>query len=384
MPSPLYLCRLDPSLVAKDLVTQWHDAVWSAKRPLLVLPPSVDTDMFAASCALGHALRNTGKDVTILCPRPMSAHAQFLIGALEVTSSLEETKSYTCIFPPELRVLDAMHELFAEGGGSVTLKLAPDTSPQLLSSLTFSSTLPSFDRVIAMGAQDLSEIAPLFGDAHALLSHVPLVSFSWQPSTEHFGRWNVFYEQAKTLCEVVTLFLQETAIESVKDHVATCALTGIIAKTKHFRTDLVTPHMLNVSADLVAAGAERLKIIEELYRTRSVDTLRLWGTACARLQEISSGVLFSELTQDDFLRTHTSPDVLLDIAQEVLQSSEKTQEIIFFFPQDGLLHARVVAKLPRDARTFIGALRTEGTKDAALHIFGKDISSLQVLQNLKP
>lgn len=370
--------------MAKDLLTQWHDAVWSAKRPLLVLPPSVDTDIFAAACALGHALRNTGKEVLILCPRPMSAHARFLIGALNVTSSLADAKTYTCVLPKEMNVERVAHELFAEGGGTITLHVAPGTSTTVFPSLTFSPALPSFDRIITMGAQDLSEIAPLFGEAHELLSQTPLVTFSWQPSTEHFGRWNVVYEQANTVSEVVTLFLKETATENLKDHVATCALAGIIAKTKHFRTDLVTPSLLSVSADLVAAGAERLRIIEELYRTRSVDTLRLWGAACARLQELSPGLLYSELTQDDFLRTHTSPDALTDIAQEVLQSSEKTQEIVFFYPHEGLLCARVVAKRPRDARTFMGALRTEGTKEAALHIFGKDISVRQVIENLTP
>lgn len=369
--------------MAKDLLTQWSDAVWGAERPLFVLSPSVDTDAFASACALGHALRNTGKEVTILCPRPMSAHAQFLIGSLEVRTALEEVKTYTCEIPAAFPVERVESELLREGGGTVTLRLAPGASLTALPSLAFSPTLPSFDRIITMGAHDLSEIAPLFGEMYDLLSQTPIVTFSWHPSSEQFGRWNVVYEQASTLCEVVAAFLHESAPESLRDHVATCALAGIIAKTKHFRTDLVTPHMLNACADLVAAGAERLKIIEELYRTRSVDTLRLWGTACARLQEVLPGVLFSELLADDFVRTQTSPDALHDVAQEVLQSSEKTQEIIFFFPQDGILHARVVAKRPRDARTFMGALRTEGTKESALHIFGKDISLQQVLENIR-
>lgn len=359
---------------------QWNDAVWSAKRPLLVLPPSVDTDMFAAACALGHALRATGSDVTILCPRAMSGHAQFLTGTLSVTQTLEDTKRFTCTLPGDVRIDRVESNVLAAGGGTITLHLAPGSSP--LPFLTLAPALPDFDRIVTLGAQDLSEIAPLFGDAHALLAQVPLVTFSWQPSSEAFGRWNVLFEQARTLSEVVACFLKESAPASLKDHVATCALAGIVARTKHFRTDLVTPHMLNVSADLVAAGAERTKIIEELYRTRSVATLRLWGTACARLQEIAPGVLFSELTEDDFLRSHTTPDVLFDIAQEVLQSSDATRKVIFFSVHDGLLHARVAAKRPDDARLFMGALRTEGTKEAALHIFGKDISSHQVLDSL--
>lgn len=381
--SPLYLSPLHLNLVAKDLLTQWNDAVWGAERPLLVLPPSVDTDIFASACALGHALRNAGKAVTILCPRSMSAHAQFLIGTLDVKTTLDETKTYTCVLPKEIKISEVRSELLREGGGTVTLCLAPDTSPAAPPSLSFSPTLPSFDRIVSLGAHDLAEISPLFGEAYDLLSQTPMVTFSWHPSCEHFGRWNVVYEQASTLSEVVAAFLQESSPEILRDHIATCALAGIIAKTKHFRTDLVTPYMLHVSANLVASGAERMKIIEELFRTRSLETLRLWGSACARLEEVLPGVLFSELNAEDFARTRTSPEILQDVAQEVLHSSEKTLSVLFFYVTEGVLHAQVAAKRPHDARAFMGALRTEGTKDVALHVFGKDTSLRETLEHLK-
>ncbi len=388
-----YLYPLTKFPVAKDLLTQWHEAVWSAERPLFVLPAGVDTDMFASACALGHALQAAGKSVSILCPRTMSTHADFLTGNLPVTKTLEETKTYQCNIPSHISVKNITHEIYRDGGGIITLHLdapIPEMQtitygqtnvslPASLAPLTFSHTLPSFDRIITFGAKDLSEIAPLFGDMHELIMRIPIVSITWQPSSESFGRWNISYEQATTLSEVVSSFLHDTSPESVKDDVATCLLAGIIAKTKHFRSDAVTPAMLTMAANLVAAGANRLQIIEELYRTRSVDSLRLWGAACARLQEIVPGVLFSELTEDDFLRTHTSPDALPDIAQEVLQSSEQTKKIIFFFTQKDLLQAYVVAKRPLDARVFMGALRTEGTRETAQHTFTTETKVADIL-----
>lgn len=375
--------------MAKDLLIQWGEAVWGAKRPLLVLPASVDTDMFAAACALGHALSSAGSQVTILCPRAMSAHAQFLIGHLFVTTSLEETKTYQCVIPENIQVERVSHELLKEGGGTITLHLAHGTmsggagvGAQNFAPLQIIPTVPAFDRIITLGAEDLAEVAPLFGESHHLPTKTPIATIAWRPSSETFGRWNVVYEQATTLSEAVASLLRETSPLSVKDHVATCLLAGIIAKTKHFRSELVTPSMLNMSADLVAAGADRLKIIEELYRTRTVDSLKLWGAACARLQEIVPGVLFSELTEDDFLRTHTSSDALPDIAQEILQSSDATQEIIFFSQEKGTLHAYIAAKKPLDARTFIGALRTEGTREAAHHTFKQETKVQDVLLNI--
>lgn len=367
--------------MAKDLLTQWNDAVWNAKRPLFVLPPHVDTDMFAGACALGHALHNAGKIVTILCPRVMSSHAQFLVHNLSVIQTLEEAKTYHCTIPSDVQIEEITHEFFHTGGGTVTVHTAPHQ--KMPETITFSPALPDFDRIITLGAQDLGEVAPLFGELHALLLNVPITTFAWQPSAEAFGRWNIVPEQATTLCEAIIYFLQETAPESIKDHIATCALAGIIAKTKHFRSELVTPHMLNLAADLVKGGADRMKILEELYRNRSVDALKLWGAACARLQEISPGILFSELSQDDFVRTHSSPEALQDIAQEVLQSNGHMQKVLFFYPERETLCASVVAKRPHDARDFIGALRAEGTREAAHHVFTQGTTVQDVLLIMK-
>lgn len=373
--------------MVKDLSTQKHEALWNAQRPLFVLPTHVDTDMFAAACALGHALQKTGAVVTILCPRAMSDHAQFLIHDLCVVTSLEETTSYECIIPPELILEHVSYEIFKTGGGKIIFQLPkgmPGSSASIPPSFAITPAPPVFDRIVTLGAQDLAEIAPLFGEMHSLLLHVPIATLNWQPGSEAFGRWNMVYEQATVLSEVASLYLQETAPESITEHVATCLLAGIIAKTKHFRSELVTPHVLDLSANLVRAGADRLTIIEALYRTKTVNNLRLWGAACARLQEITPGVLFSELTTEDFLRTQSVSQDLLDIAVEVLQSSDQTKKILFFYPEKNTLCAYVVAKHPLDARDFMGALRTEGTRESAHHVFAQNETITHILSSLRP
>ena len=110
---------------------------------------------------------------------------------------------------------------------------------------------------------------------------------------------------------------------------ATTLLTGIIAKTHSFKTEQVKPTTLNVASKLVSLGGERDSIVDHLYRTRSVATLKLWGQALAHLQTIPSiGLVYTAITRDDFVRSGASEDDLYDIVEELIANSPEAKLVL--------------------------------------------------------
>lgn len=61
-------------------------------------------------------------------------------------------------------------------------------------------------------------------------------------------------------------------------------LTGIVTDTRSFSTSNTTPRALEVSSELVAAGASLVDINEHYYKRKGVETLRLWGQMLNRMQ----------------------------------------------------------------------------------------------------
>jgi phosphoesterase RecJ-like protein len=65
---------------------------------------------------------------------------------------------------------------------------------------------------------------------------------------------------------------------------ATYLLTGIVTDTQSFSTSNTTPRTLEVSAELVEAGASLIEINENYYKRKDLGTLRLWGRMLENMQ----------------------------------------------------------------------------------------------------
>ena len=104
------------------------------------------------------------------------------------------------------------------------------------------------------------------------------------------------------------------------EEVATAFLTGMIAKTKSFKAANVTPKTLQTASKLMARGAKRDLIMQQLYKTRSVGTLRLWGRALARLKtDEKERVVWTMISQQDFLHAGAQEEDLSDVTMNQSQ-----------------------------------------------------------------
>ena len=153
----------------------------------------------------------------------------------------------------------------------------------------------------------------------------------------------------------------------VHSDIATALLTGMMSKTKSFRTPNVSPKTLEIAQKLMEKEADREKIVEHLYRTRSVETLRLWGRALARLKaEESIGLVWTLITKQDFVTAGASAEALRDIADELLMTSPSAKvALILFETHNGAIAGQLFAQRPFDALVLGAPFRATGTREFA-------------------
>ena len=84
------------------------------------------------------------------------------------------------------------------------------------------------------------------------------------------------------LLKILFNLITDYSRDLVDEDIATCLLAGLIAKTKSFKTQNITPQSLAISSQLLAMGAKREEIVNKLYRSRSLNVLKLWGRVLAR------------------------------------------------------------------------------------------------------
>jgi phosphoesterase RecJ-like protein len=149
------------------------------------------------------------------------------------------------------------------------------------------------------------------------------------------------------------------------EEISTAFLTGMIAKTKSFKTKNVTPKTLQTASKLIARGAKREHIIQNLYRTRSVSTLRLWGRALARLKtDEQAHLVWTMLSAQDFMHAGAEEHDLPDVIDELLSSSPNARvTVLLFETAQHEIKAIVRTERPLDAIALCTPFHSAGTHE---------------------
>ncbi|MFC1787772.1 hypothetical protein ACFLZY_00965, partial [Patescibacteria group bacterium] len=135
--------------------------------------------------------------------------------------------------------------------------------------------------------------------------------------------------------------------------------------TKSFKSKRVTPKTLQTASKLMSKGARRETVVQSLYRTRSVQTLKLWGRALARLKTTDHHKLvWTLLSQQDFMHSGAEEEDLPDVIDELIASSPDAQIVVLLY-EDRERHVcgLVRAEKPHDAIALTAAFKPSGTRE---------------------
>lgn len=176
-----------------------------------------------------------------------------------------------------------------------------------------------YDLIIVLGAQDLESLGKIYEDNTDLFYKTPIINIDHLPGNEEFGQINYTDITAAATSEIVFSLFSNSYREVIDENIATCLLAGIISKTKSFKTSFVSPQSLSIAAQLISMGARREEIVDNLYRSRPLNTLKLWGRVLARLKSSLGGKLvWSTINYLDFIKTETKENNLTEVINELI------------------------------------------------------------------
>jgi bifunctional oligoribonuclease and PAP phosphatase NrnA len=105
-----------------------------------------------------------------------------------------------------------------------------------------------------------------------------------------FGHVNVTDPGASSTCEIITLFALDSGIE-IDRALAVCLYTGMMYDTGRFMHSNTTTKVFRLCADLASLGADPSRIAAEVFRNRSISSLRLLGYALNNIQTDMDGAI---------------------------------------------------------------------------------------------
>lgn len=310
---------------------------------LITFPGDKNGEATAAALALSLALSKINKNSDILTKSDKNNnHLQKSISVFSFLPSFEKIKTDPNSLQQFVISLDTSqasvkHIKYKMGNHSLKFLITPQTGSFTKEDVSTSTNAANYDLIITLNTQDLESLEEIYEANTEFFYNTPIINIDNHSGNEEFGAINSVELTATSTTEILYPLLKEGFGDVIDEDIATCLLAGIIYKTKSFKTLNITPQALQTTSQLISLGARREEIIDDLYRSKNLNTLKLWGRIMARLSRTGDNKLvWSTLFHNDFIRTDSNKKELPDILDELKLSIPHAEILIIFYedPED--------------------------------------------------
>jgi len=189
-----------------------------------------------------------------------------------------------------------------------------------------------YDLIITIGVNELESLGPIYDQNVEFFYKTTIINIDNQPNNEDFGQINFIDLNANAISEIIFYLLKNYKPELISEDVSTCLLTGIIQKTKNFKSANLTPRTLLASSELISCQARREEIISNLYRSRDIKTLRLWGKFLSHLySENNDSLIWSKITNKHLEESGASLKNLDEVVDELIINIPRASLVAVFY-----------------------------------------------------
>ncbi|MEK7094897.1 MAG: hypothetical protein AAB886_02210 [Patescibacteria group bacterium] len=310
---------------------QIFETINRATRPIIVLPHGAGIDGYSSAFALAKVLEKLEKRAEIVAadgPRPHTL--RFLKDDMRVRGSFGSLRKFVVNVNTETALLEELS--YSAEPNKLSIFLTPKNGFWTEKDVSFQTGDYRFDLIIALGAPSFDAFGALFSSNTDFWYATPVVNIDHAVGNEHFGQMNAVDITATSVAESLFGLFEKWNVAFTDEEISTILLAGMMAKTQSFKTGVVTPRALQIAGTLVARGARRADIVNHLFRTRSVQTLRLWGRVLARLKfDPSSKVVWSMLSAADFIHAGAGEDELPDVIDELISHAPEADVMVLLY-----------------------------------------------------
>jgi bifunctional oligoribonuclease and PAP phosphatase NrnA len=228
--------------VASTLAAEIREKLNQANRIVVFTHIQPDGDAIGSLTAMGQALRQMGKEPTLVCNDGVPGLFRFLPMSDSVQAAADQHRPY--------------------------------------------------DLIVALDCGDESRI----GSSYALLAEreLPVINIDHHITNTYFGLINLVEVKANSTTELLYQLFPKWGVHLTAE-LATSLLTGLVTDTLGFRTAGVNGDTLRVASALVDAGADLFTVTSNALNLKPLSTLLLWQKGLGNMR-LDEGLLWTSIT----------------------------------------------------------------------------------------
>jgi phosphoesterase RecJ-like protein len=125
------------------------------------------------------------------------------------------------------------------------------------------------------------------------------INIDHHESNDYFATVNIVEPKAASTTQILYSLYQKWGFE-IDEKIATCLMTGLYFDTGSFRHNNTTPEVMKISSDLLKLGANIKAISKNLFKTNSINKLKLWGRTLSNIRRNQRNIITSAITKEDY------------------------------------------------------------------------------------
>lgn len=301
---------------------------------VLILPSSpIDGDSVGSALALYLALKKLDKKVTVIAEEAIPQSYNFLPEISAISREMNFIRDLVVTLDCRgIELPNVRHEI---QGDKINIIVTPKKGSFSREQVSFSQGGSQYDCVIVVDAADPSQLGKLYDDFTELFHLAPVINIDHHTSNLSFGKINLVDIMAPSTTTIVFPLIEELGQGLMDANIATLLLVGLITDTGSFQNPNTTPDAFAVAAKLISYGARQQEIIRNIYKTKKLSTLRLWGRTLSKIQyDEKHRMVWSVLVARDFDEIGGLPDETEGVIDE-LMSNAPGAEIVFLLKERG-------------------------------------------------
>lgn len=352
--------------MARETNLQIKELVEKSKKILLTTSKQTTGDGLASSLAMFLFLKKINKNCEIIIDDfNLPAQYAFLPQTEEIRREAAKLKKFVISLNIAQTGIEELS--YDVDGQNLKIYISPKQGVFTPEDLKFIASEFAYDLIIVLGTPDLESLGKLYDHHRDLFYQLPVINIDHQPTNEQYGHLNLTDMTAASTSEIVYSLIAGWPEKMLDEKIATCLLAGLISATRGFRTTNVTPRTLAVAGDLIRLGANRQNIINQLYQTKTINTLKLWGRLLSRLQyDPQIKLVSSKLNPFDFTESNATAKDLNGVVEELIANNPLAELIVIFY-QTEAGQTQVLAKSLGSANllSLLKPLTPQGTAQQA-------------------
>lgn len=324
----------EQNVMTNEPVSQTINQLKNAANILVLVPSGGNLDAVASSLALSAFLSVQGKQVRILSPNPVSPKFSFLPDSGRVALGAGLVKNL--VVEVNLNKTELAELSYQKQAEKLKIFLTPKVGEFEPSDVAVHEAVYPFDLIVTLGMDNPETLGNFYTSHVQMFFEIPLVNIDHRPSNESFGQVNLINLTASSVSEIIFDMLTEYDQGFIDEKIATLLLSGLIHATNSFQSQKTSPQVFEKASRLVVLGANQQEIISELYRSKSLGMLRLWGRVLARLKtENNEALVYSAVSAEDVQKSGAGIYDVDEIIFEMAGQLSFAKCFVFFAEESG-------------------------------------------------